>query len=392
MASVACEIQKSENPLSPSLAGPLPGVTITTPQPAEPPPGAEVLTTNLPLRLVFANATSDSPRPFWHVVEIAADQGITNVLYRSERLNPDPSGRTTLVVPGQLAKGAMYYWRVRAEDGANASAPSNVAFFAVVEPVVIDPPVPVSPIGGVTTTTASPDFVLGNAPVSGPAGLVAYRVQVSRDLAFTSIVANVGRERSAGSTTTINVGALENDKLYYWRAWGGNGTVSSAMSNIQSFRTPAAAPAPAPTPGPSNPNPPPAGGSRTPDPPAGQRLPLPNMSHVVQQVARDYPAALQNSCQEHGGTWEFMDRLVDRLRQYDTRWGYNWKRGNVGDPSKDVVDYHHGAGPDEGSTEVYIIDVIGGHCGPSPSPAWGDVTDVTYQGGTIGRWTGRGRF
>ena len=31
LASTACEIQKSENPLSPSLAGPLPGVTITAP-------------------------------------------------------------------------------------------------------------------------------------------------------------------------------------------------------------------------------------------------------------------------------------------------------------------------------------------------------------------------
>jgi len=116
------------------------------------------------------------------------------------------------------------------------------------------------------------------------------------------------------------------------------------------------------------------------------------MSAVVNQIAAQYPAALRNSCQDHGGTWEFMDRVVNELRRYDTRWGYNWKRGNVGDPSKDVVDYHHGAGPDEGSTAVYIIDVIGGHCGPSPSPAWGDVTDVTYQGGTIGRWTGRGRF
>lgn len=392
LATTACEIQKSENPLSPSLAGPLPGVTITAPQPTEPPAGAEVLTTNLPLRLSFANATSDSPRPFWHVVEIAADQAFSNVLYRSERLDPDPSGRTTVVVPGQLPKDATYYWRVRAEDGANSSAPSNVAFFQVVEPVVIDPPVPVSPVGGATTASLSPDFVLRNATVSGPAGFVAYRVQVARDQAFAAVVASVGTARSGGSTTTINVGTLEASTRYYWRAWGGNGTITSAMSAIQSFRTPAAAPAPAPTPGPTSPSPAPTGGSRTPDPAPGQRLPLPNMSSVVQQVAREHPGALRNSCQDTGGTWEFMDRVVDRLRQYDTRWGYNWKRGNVGDPSEDVVDYHWGRGGDEGSTEVYIIDIIGGHCGSSPSPGWGDVTDVTRRNGTIGRWTGRGRF
>jgi hypothetical protein len=116
------------------------------------------------------------------------------------------------------------------------------------------------------------------------------------------------------------------------------------------------------------------------------------MFHVVQQVAAARPDLLRNSCQEHGGSWGFLDLVVDTLRTYDTRWGYNWKRGNVGDPSMDVIDYHYGAGGDEGSTNVYIIDIIGGHCGPSPNPVWNDVTDVTRSQGTIGRWTGRGRF
>ena len=116
------------------------------------------------------------------------------------------------------------------------------------------------------------------------------------------------------------------------------------------------------------------------------------MLSVVQQVAAARPDLVQNSCQEHGGTWGFMDLLVDTLRTYDTRWGYNWKRGNVGDPSLDIVDYHWGAGPDEGSTQVYIVDILGGHCGSNPSPTWNDVTDITYNNGGVGRWTGRGRF
>ena len=128
--------------------------------------------------------------------------------------------------------------------------------------------------------------------------------------------------------------------------------------------------------------------TRAADPEPGHRLPLPDMSGVVARVAAENPDALRNSC----GSWDFMDLVVDELRRHDTRWGYNWKRGNVGDPSHDVVDYHWGAGDDEGSTEVYIIDIITGHCGGNPSPGWGDVTDVTYGSGTIGRWTGRGRF
>jgi len=132
--------------------------------------------------------------------------------------------------------------------------------------------------------------------------------------------------------------------------------------------------------------------NRTPDPAEGERLPLPNMEHVVHQIASQYPDALRHSCQEHGGSWEFMDRLVDELRRHDTRWGYNWKRGNVGDPSMDIVDYHWGRGDDENSTDVYIVDVILGHCGDGPTPAWIDQTGATHNAGTIGRWTGRGRF
>ncbi len=129
------------------------------------------------------------------------------------------------------------------------------------------------------------------------------------------------------------------------------------------------------------------GGPRTPDPPPGQRLPLPNMSAVVEAVARAYPADLRNSCRDTGGNNVWLFRVVEALRRYDTRWGLNWKRGNVGDMSQDVVNYNFAAGADEGTTNVYIIDVIGGHCGGNPDAAWVDNTEATRRGGTIGRWT-----
>jgi hypothetical protein len=140
--------------------------------------------------------------------------------------------------------------------------------------------------------------------------------------------------------------------------------------------------APAPPPGPS-PIPPPTG-NRTPDPPPGTILPLPAYGpSVVSALAAAFPGALRNSCGNH----EFLLRLVYQLRQIDTRWGFNWKRGRIGDLSEDVVTYHFGAGPDDNSTDVYIIDVIGGHCGGNPGPNWLDQTGATRQAGTIGRWT-----
>jgi hypothetical protein len=129
---------------------------------------------------------------------------------------------------------------------------------------------------------------------------------------------------------------------------------------------------------------PPPTGNRTPDPPPGTVLPLPGYGpSVVAQVAAAFPGALRNSCGNH----EWLLRLVYQLRQIDSRWGFNWKRGRVGDLSEDVVNYHFGSGPDENSTNVYIIDVISGHCGGNPGPNWLDQTRATRDAGTIGRWT-----
>jgi hypothetical protein len=220
-----------------------------------------------------------------------------------------------------------------------------------------------------------PDFVFG--PSSGlfinPADL-DYRVQVYD--ADGNLVAEMFVTDGAAATPPAD---LEPGRSYRWRVRAELGSGIGPWSPEAAFET---AEVPVLTAGP-----------RTPDPAPGTRLPLPNMSGVVRDLARTHASQLRRSCQDEGGTWEFLDAVVDFLRaNHDTRWGYNWKRGIPGDPSHDIIDYHYGAGPSEGSTEVYIIDVISGHCGSSPGPTWNDVTQVTKDKGAIGRWTGRGRF
>jgi hypothetical protein len=129
-------------------------------------------------------------------------------------------------------------------------------------------------------------------------------------------------------------------------------------------------------------------GPRTPNPAPGQQLPFRSQDGaVVSQLARERPDLLRASCHETGGNNRFMFEAVRRLRAIDNRYGLNWKRGGEGDLSQDIVNYNFSADSDEGTKNVYIIDIIGGHCGGNPTPNFQDQTGATRAAGTIGIWT-----
>jgi hypothetical protein len=119
----------------------------------------------------------------------------------------------------------------------------------------------------------------------------------------------------------------------------------------------------------------PTGGPRTPNPPPGTLLPPPGYGPaVVQQIAAAFPGALRNSC----GNNEFLYRVVQALRTLDSRWGLNYKRGHRGDMSQDIVVYNPTDRADEGESQIYLFDVIAGHCGGAPDWNWANVTDATW--------------
>lgn len=137
--------------------------------------------------------------------------------------------------------------------------------------------------------------------------------------------------------------------------------------------------------------------NRAQDPAAGQRIPMPDVQQFVRDAANARPDLITQSC-DRGikyVTNPWLDYMVDRLRTLDTRWGYNAKptrsaSDNNGVPvvaAGDEVAYHFSAGPDQGSTEVYLIDILEGHCGPTPR-----VTYRVFTGEEPGRWTSAGRF
>jgi hypothetical protein len=384
---VGCEAAKSANPTAPSVAGPIPGVNITAPRALEPGAGSTLTFNGEPPTLLIENAGSSGARSLWLQLEVGTDSGFQQIVHQADQIALGSNGRTSYRLPAPLGAGYTYYWRTRGADGANTGPYSEVSSFAVVPPVVVNAPVATAPSGNLTTN--KPDFRVTNGAISGTSG-VGYRFEVSRSADFGQIVAVVTVPVNGSGSTTMSLGELPYKTTYFWRVSASDGSIESNYSNTLQFTT-ADAPAPIPVPG--------GGGGvpgGVPTGPGGRAAPggpLPSYgAGVVQAVARANPGALANSCQEHGGSWQFLDQVVDTLRTYDTRWGYNGKRGNANDPSLDVVTYNYGSGADQGSTQVYIIDVIGGHCGSNPSPSWNDVTAVTINSGTIGRWISRGRF
>lgn len=114
-------------------------------------------------------------------------------------------------------------------------------------------------------------------------------------------------------------------------------------------------------------------------------VPAPDGSAIVDAYAAANPSQLANSCLDTGGTWDFMDGVVAALQAEDPRYGFNARRGNMDDPSEDAVSYYAGVLSEmaAGSIEVYVFDIIGGHCGPNPIPSWQNVTTL---GSSNARW------
>ncbi len=188
------------------------------------------------------------------------------------------------------------------------------------------------------------------------------------DFRSLGVAATVG-----GNTTSFTAPYLPNGN-YYWRVRAMNGATPGGVFGTASF---VVGPTPAPPAGP-----------RTANPRTGRRLPVPSYARsVVINMASVYRGDLLNSCREAGGNNQWMFKVLRELRRLDSRWQLNWKRGGEGDLSQDVITWNNGSLPDEGTIDVNIFDIIGGHCGGNPTWNWEDVTQKTLDGGTIGKGT-----
>ena len=217
-----------------------------------------------------------------------------------------------------------------------------------------------------------------------PQAALAQRFQVADSDAFSNIVdTGMGTTDASGVTRYTVETALTSGKRYAWRVRAEMNDAVGPWSNVMAFTVGAATTSA----GPSGPT-----GPRPADPPPGVRLPLPDMQGVLAQFSN-----ASDSCPRGlkyvNNPWQ--DRVIDAFRQRDSRWGYNGKptrtaADNNGVPvvaAGDEAAYHYGAGPDQGSFDVHLVDMLGGHCGPTPTITW-----RVFTGEEPGFWTGAGRF
>jgi hypothetical protein len=250
VALAACEHQKSSNPLSPTIAGPLPGVEITQPKLLEPGQGVKFKDKQQPITLLVENASSTGVRPVLYGFQIAADAGFTNIVFTRQDVPQGENGRTALKLQDKLQLGRTYYWRAWAYDGANTGPMTSSVSFDVYPPVTISPPTLAGPASGSTLTTVVPFLSVRNSARTGPAGNVSYAFQVSATSSFSQIVAsNPNQPENVEGQTSWVPGGLNHSATYFWRARASDGETSSDWSATWSFSTPAPAPAPAPSPG-----------------------------------------------------------------------------------------------------------------------------------------------
>ena len=259
------------------------------------------------------------------------------------------------------APNGTYGIQVRGRAGNQVGPLSSVSVITVGGAAPPPPPPnctqPSAP--NVTASVSGATVAVNWNAISGVSG---YAVQFSRTPGGTDLVLNAAANQTSISQAVNLVGT------FYVRVVAlsacGNATSNEANFTIGTAPT-------NPTTGPRSPNPAP-----------GQLIPRSSLNYangIAAQIASQYHGDLINSCRDTGGDNTFMFRLVQALRRVDTRWGMNDKRGHRGDMSQDIVTFNPTDRPDNGESQIYLFDAIGGHCGPNPSGgSLGDVTDTTW--------------
>ena len=216
---------------------------------ADPLPGRDRLKfSQQPVRLLIENAATNGVRPLSYTFELASDSAFQTKVFARSGVTPGADGKTSVTIE-KLDIGRGYYWRARAEDGANTGPYVTVAFEILPQPA-LGVPTLVSPINNERVGSARPTFTFGGSSKNAAVGTVTYELQVAVDAAFAQVVASGLLTDPSAQVTFVPPNDLPGNRQHYWRVRASDGETTSAWAGTQTFLTPAAAPTPTPTPNP----------------------------------------------------------------------------------------------------------------------------------------------
>lgn len=313
-----CEAQKSETPLSPSVAGPIPGVEITAPRLLEPSMGTKIKDSQQPITLTIENSSTSGVRPLAYTFEVATDKDFTTRIFGRGSVPPGENGRTSVQID-RVEIGRTYFWRVRAEDGAN-TGPFLTAQFEVLPKPFISAPAPLSPVNNEVVSSRTPTLRVRNVDRNSAVGSLVYEFQVSSSQAFTGLTGNGATNEGPGETTLPLSSDLPPNTTQYWRARAMDAETVGDWSPVQAFRTPNPPPAPVPPP-----PPPPGGGGGT-----GGSCASNNGQAIIACISAKYPEKLVGgiSLDQRKANMEFLrDRMIEAGKCGGLNLGWNLKRG-----------------------------------------------------------------
>ena len=238
--SACAGFDKSENVLSPTVAGPIPGVTIGIPIPVDPKDGRYIEVASQPVTLTLQNAPTNGERPLNYSFEVATDTTFTNPIFVRENIQPGADGRTTLRLSDALGTGRTYFWRGRAQDGANTGPYSGIAHFAIYTPISVGRPVPLSPANNMLLDSLLTTFNIANVSRSGPVGAMSYILEIADNESFGNRFAVWTFGEQPGQTRFTTPSPLPAGRQIFWRTraydtFGAGGDWSATAI----FRTPA---------------------------------------------------------------------------------------------------------------------------------------------------------
>jgi hypothetical protein len=329
-------------------------IATTLPLHAVVPTAPSNLTFTVSGQVVVLNWTASANSPSQYIIQAGFAPGQT-------ALSVPVSAATTSFTAS--AGAGTYFVRVVASNGDGSSAPSNEVTIVVTSGCGA----PSAPQNLRAMIKGTELFLHWRGPASG--GQSGFAVQAGAAAGQTFAQFN-----TPGTTLNSTVGS----GTYFVRVIAQSPCGNSASSNEITISFP-------------------SNTVREPDPAPGTFLGIPDVQALVQRINAAFPATIANSCPT-GRKYEpnpWLNNMVDQLRTYSTRFGYNAKPtrtsvDNNGFPviaAGDEITYFVGSGIAEGSSAVVAIDILFNHCGvTNPSLDYRNIAPEPAI------WTGAGRF